>query len=291
MVLVGGAGVEIARRSRRSGSSTRSRKLASAAQCRGRAGARRDRRGRGAAAAGRTAGLAGAGAAPAGGPAPRRAFRRSGRLPGRLRAPARAGGSGGARVGGRRQVGGLRPRGTARSADAAPRPLSSGGGVIGPSSGPPAPMRPLPRRLSWPCARGLLLGAGESKPRGPGRCRPAATGGVPNADATLPAAARRRPAAVPLQRLRVLFALMLRDMGTRFGRSAGGYLWAVAEPLGGILLLALAFSLCSARRRSARASSSSTPPASSPSPSTARSSTAVAGAVVDQPRAARATRW
>lgn len=46
-----------------------------------------------------------------------------------------------------------------------------------------------------------------------------------------------------LQRLRVLFALMVREMGTKFGRSAGGYLWAVAEPLGGILLLAVAFSL------------------------------------------------
>lgn len=45
------------------------------------------------------------------------------------------------------------------------------------------------------------------------------------------------------QRLRVVFALMVREMGTRFGRSAGGYLWALAEPLGGILLLSVAFSL------------------------------------------------
>ena len=44
-------------------------------------------------------------------------------------------------------------------------------------------------------------------------------------------------------RLRVILALMIREMGTRFGRSAGGYLWAIAEPLGGILLLAVAFSL------------------------------------------------
>lgn len=48
---------------------------------------------------------------------------------------------------------------------------------------------------------------------------------------------------VPLQRLRVLFALILRDMNAKFGRSVGGYLWAVAEPLGGIVLLAVAFSL------------------------------------------------
>lgn len=45
------------------------------------------------------------------------------------------------------------------------------------------------------------------------------------------------------QRLRVLFALVVREMGTRFGRSAGGYVWAIAEPLGGIMLLAVAFSL------------------------------------------------
>lgn len=45
------------------------------------------------------------------------------------------------------------------------------------------------------------------------------------------------------QRLRVLFALVVREMGAKFGRSAGGYLWAIAEPLGGILLLSVAFSL------------------------------------------------
>jgi len=48
---------------------------------------------------------------------------------------------------------------------------------------------------------------------------------------------------VPLQRLRVLFALVVREMSTKFGRSWGGYFWAVAEPVGGILLLTVAFSL------------------------------------------------
>lgn len=48
---------------------------------------------------------------------------------------------------------------------------------------------------------------------------------------------------VRLHRLRVLSALMVREMSTKFGRSYGGYLWALAEPLGGILLLAIAFSL------------------------------------------------
>jgi capsular polysaccharide transport system permease protein len=46
-----------------------------------------------------------------------------------------------------------------------------------------------------------------------------------------------------LQRLRVIAALMVREMGTTYGRSAGGYIWAVAQPLGGIVLLAVAFSL------------------------------------------------
>ncbi|WP_424934660.1 ABC transporter permease [Amaricoccus macauensis] len=45
------------------------------------------------------------------------------------------------------------------------------------------------------------------------------------------------------QRLRVLSALVIREMGTSFGKSAGGYFWAIAQPLGGILLLAIAFGL------------------------------------------------
>ncbi|WP_297974635.1 ABC transporter permease, partial [uncultured Amaricoccus sp.] len=62
---------------------------------------------------------------------------------------------------------------------------------------------------------------------------------IPTVSGTSSLAARP----VPLQRLRVLFALILRDMNAKFGRSVGGYLWAVAEPLGGIVLLAVAFSL------------------------------------------------
>ena len=56
-------------------------------------------------------------------------------------------------------------------------------------------------------------------------------------------AAPRRVSFVRFQRLRVLFALVVREMGTAFGRSVGGYFWAIAEPLGGILLLSIAFSL------------------------------------------------
>lgn len=42
---------------------------------------------------------------------------------------------------------------------------------------------------------------------------------------------------------RSILALMLREMSTRFGRKPGGYVWIVLQPLGVIILLALAFSL------------------------------------------------
>ncbi|WP_298607860.1 ABC transporter permease [uncultured Thiothrix sp.] len=42
---------------------------------------------------------------------------------------------------------------------------------------------------------------------------------------------------------RVVYAFILRDMRTRFGRSRLGYFWAVFEPLTGILALALIFGL------------------------------------------------
>ena len=60
-----------------------------------------------------------------------------------------------------------------------------------------------------------------------------------------PRRSRRRsgPAGRAFQRLRVITALVLRGMGTRNSRSAGGYLWAIAQPLGSTLLIALAFSL------------------------------------------------
>lgn len=44
-------------------------------------------------------------------------------------------------------------------------------------------------------------------------------------------------------RLRVLGALALRETCARFGRSPGGYLWAVAEPLGGAVVLTAVFGL------------------------------------------------
>ncbi len=45
----------------------------------------------------------------------------------------------------------------------------------------------------------------------------------------------------PPARHRIIAALVIRETAARFGASSGGYLWAFAEPLGGIALLSLAF--------------------------------------------------
>lgn len=42
---------------------------------------------------------------------------------------------------------------------------------------------------------------------------------------------------------RSILALILREMETSKGRASGGYLWAIAEPVGGIVLLTLIFSV------------------------------------------------
>lgn len=49
------------------------------------------------------------------------------------------------------------------------------------------------------------------------------------------------------RRIRILAALIIRETCARFGRSWGGYLWALAEPAGAILLFAIAFSYISRR--------------------------------------------
>ncbi|MEP1328070.1 ABC transporter permease [Pseudophaeobacter sp.] len=43
--------------------------------------------------------------------------------------------------------------------------------------------------------------------------------------------------------LRTIAALTLREMSTRYGRTPGGYFWAILEPLAAILFLSLGFSL------------------------------------------------
>lgn len=48
---------------------------------------------------------------------------------------------------------------------------------------------------------------------------------------------------VPFQSVRVIGALLLREMITTYGRSRLGYLWAVLEPVGGIFVLTLGFSM------------------------------------------------
>ena len=45
----------------------------------------------------------------------------------------------------------------------------------------------------------------------------------------------------------VLFALIMREMATRYGRNAGGYIWAVLEPLSILVLLSLLFEMVARR--------------------------------------------
>lgn len=53
-------------------------------------------------------------------------------------------------------------------------------------------------------------------------------------------------AAYPRRRFatfRAVYALILREMATTYGKSPGGYIWAVLEPAGGIALLTFVFSV------------------------------------------------
>ncbi|MFV0476117.1 MAG: ABC transporter permease [Pikeienuella sp.] len=58
--------------------------------------------------------------------------------------------------------------------------------------------------------------------------------------------AERRPASRAMPKfinIRVIIALMMREMATRYGRSAGGYLWAILEPVGMIAILSVVFAM------------------------------------------------
>lgn len=46
---------------------------------------------------------------------------------------------------------------------------------------------------------------------------------------------------LPFATLRVIGALMLRDMAATYGRRPGGYIWTIVEPVAGIALLAVIF--------------------------------------------------
>lgn len=48
---------------------------------------------------------------------------------------------------------------------------------------------------------------------------------------------------IPFQTLRVIFALFVRELTTSYGRTQLGFLWAIFEPLGGIMVLSLGFSM------------------------------------------------
>lgn len=54
-------------------------------------------------------------------------------------------------------------------------------------------------------------------------------------------AAPARPSA-RMRSVRTIVALVLREMSTTYGRTPGGYLWAVLEPVAMIVILAIAFS-------------------------------------------------
>lgn len=50
-----------------------------------------------------------------------------------------------------------------------------------------------------------------------------------------------RPVSKFTMQARVFAALVMREMSTRYGRTMGGYLWAVLEPVGFIVILSLVF--------------------------------------------------
>ncbi|TRD22417.1 ABC transporter permease [Palleronia caenipelagi] len=60
-------------------------------------------------------------------------------------------------------------------------------------------------------------------------------------DAALPGALPPRQRSVSA--MRSISALILREMESVYGRSPGGYVWAVAEPVAGVLLMTVIFSL------------------------------------------------
>ncbi|WP_432257145.1 ABC transporter permease [Limimaricola sp. AA108-03] len=44
------------------------------------------------------------------------------------------------------------------------------------------------------------------------------------------------------QAIRAIIALVLREMGTTYGRSPGGYVWAILQPIGALAIMSIAFS-------------------------------------------------
>jgi capsular polysaccharide transport system permease protein len=65
----------------------------------------------------------------------------------------------------------------------------------------------------------------------------------PSGQAASPAPALSPARPARFATLRVILALMLREMSTRYGRTPGGYIWGILEPLAAILFLSVGFSL------------------------------------------------
>ncbi|GHC51835.1 ABC transporter permease [Neogemmobacter tilapiae] len=59
----------------------------------------------------------------------------------------------------------------------------------------------------------------------------------------VPAAQRPGSFSLPWRTGRSVGALVLREMTTTYGRSFGGYLWALLEPIGSVLILTIVFSV------------------------------------------------
>lgn len=60
---------------------------------------------------------------------------------------------------------------------------------------------------------------------------------------TAPPRRAQRPGPPRWRFFRAVSALILREMATRYGRTPGGYLWAILEPVGGIVVMSVLFSL------------------------------------------------
>ncbi len=82
--------------------------------------------------------------------------------------------------------------------------------------------------------------AGAPSQAGGAQAGGAQAGGAQGGDG-LPPVPPPLPARKP-RRFRIISALMLREMSTNYGRSPGGYIWTILEPVGGITLLVLIFS-------------------------------------------------
>lgn len=58
-----------------------------------------------------------------------------------------------------------------------------------------------------------------------------------------PPVGRAKSRATSFASARAIIALMLREMSTRYGRSPGGYIWAVVEPVGALIVMSFVFSM------------------------------------------------